>query len=217
MILARENTKNGEIVLRQGSAGYEIIVDGQFLMSSASGRSSEVLVELGLGELAGRNNLSVLIAGLGLGFSLKTALEYAAVAEVTVVELEEKIIQWHQGDIIPGSAVYFKDARVQVHSRDFLEFVAGCREHYDLIAIDIDNGPDWLSHPENSRLYGRDNLGRIKEILKPGGITTFWSASPALELAERLESVFGNVSETEVADHNGEGRIIPAFIYLCRS
>jgi spermidine synthase len=217
MIIAQQNTENGEVILRQGTAGYEIIVDGQFLMSSASGDSSVALVELGLGGLTGRNNLQVLIAGLGLGFSLKAALANAAVAKVTVVELEAPIIEWHRRDLIAGSSKSVNDPRTEVYHQDFLRFCDECQTKFDLIAVDIDNGPDWLSHQTNSALYSGSYLHRLAEMLNREGILTLWSAAASLGLKQRLAGIFGSVTEMEVADHNGEGKTITAFIYICKS
>ncbi len=215
MIIARENTENGEIVLRQGLAGYEIIVDGQFLMSSASGDSSKALIKLGLEKLRPRNNLKVLVAGLGLGFSLKVALETTIVSRVTIVELEKRLIEWHQSDLIFGSAQSLNDQRVSIKNQDFLRYCDDCREKFDLIALDIDNGPGWLSHESNSGLYTSDYLKQINEILNPQGILTVWSAAVSPGLRQTLAEIYGDVEEVEVLDHNGEGKTISAFIYIC--
>lgn len=215
MILAQNNTENGEVILREGPAGYEIIVDGQFLMSSASGNSSVALVESGLAKLAGRDNLKVLIGGLGLGFSLKAALADSAVAEVTVVELEARIIEWHRRDLL-GTAMLLNDPRTRVLEQDFLQFMNKCEVRFDLIAMDIDNGPDWLSHEANSQLYSQNSLQRLNMMLKPRGVLTIWSAAPSLQLKQGLEQIFGNVEEVKAVDHNGEGKTITAYIYSCQ-
>ena len=214
MIIAQETTPHGEVILREGPAGYEIIVDGQFLMSSASGDSSVALVELGLNALAPQNDLQVLIGGLGLGFSLRAALVNQSVAEVTVIELESQIIQWHRQGLIPETAGLLLDPRAQIINQDFLKFIDDSEGKFDLIGLDIDNGPDWLSHESNGRLYGENVLQRLKEMIKPEGILTMWSAAPSKQLQQSLKEVFGNVAVEEVADHNGEGKIIMAYVYI---
>ncbi len=217
MILARENTENGEVILREGAAGYEIIVDGQFLMSSASGNSSVALVEIGLSRLTLRDCLQLLIGGMGLGFSLQTALSNRAVTEVTVVELEAEIIQWHRRGLIGNTSQLVTDPRIKIVNRDLLGFIDDCRQKYDLIALDIDNGPDWLCHEGNARLYGENYLQRLREMLKLQGILTMWSAAPSLQLKRHLHQVFGNVEEVEAMDHNGEGKLITAYIDVCEN
>jgi spermidine synthase len=217
MIIEQNITENGEIILRHGSAGYEIIVDGQFLMSSASGDSSAALVELGLAELNGRNNLQVLIAGLGLGFSLKAALANAVVEEVVVVELEAQIIDWHCRNLISGTSHLLNDPRSRVFQQDFLQYSKECRTKFDLIALDIDNGPDWLSHETNSPLYSKSYLQRLAAMLNMKSILTIWSAAVAPQLKQSLAGIFRNIVEVEVADRNGEGKPIPAYIYICKS
>ncbi|HEX3046948.1 MAG TPA: spermidine synthase, partial [Bacillota bacterium] len=179
MIIDQVSTGNGEVVLRIGAAGYEIIVDGQFLMSSASADSSVALVELGLERLLPKDNLQVCIGGLGLGYSLKTALRYREVQRVVLVELSAEIIDWHRRGLVSETVGVLKDRRVEVMNRDFLEFLDDelrhSEERYDLIALDIDNGPAWLSHPANFQLYSMESLKRLNDLLNPGGVITFWS------------------------------------------
>jgi spermidine synthase len=151
MILARSETGLGETILRQGTAGFELIVDGQFLISSASGPSSVELVTFGLESFTAQaGGLQVLIGGLGLGFSLKTAWSDQRVEQVTVVELEPALIDWHRQGLLPETAAIINDPRVFLINRDLIKFIENCREKYNLIALDIDNGPDWLSHQENA-------------------------------------------------------------------
>jgi spermidine synthase len=216
MIIAQENTENGEVILREGPAGYEIIVDGQFLMSSASGNSSVALVELGLAKLTPRKNLSVLIGGLGLGFSLRAALTSGSVTAVTVIELEAQIIEWHRQGLISETVRLLNDPRTRLIHEDFLQFMDGCAHQYDFIALDIDNGPEWLCHEANSQLYRQDHLAGLQKMLRPQGIITFWSAASSRQFKQSLERVFGKVEEVAVADHNGEGKPITAFVYICQ-
>jgi spermidine synthase len=215
MIIAQNTTDHGEVILRTGAAGYEIIVDGQFLMSTGSGNSSVALVRLGMERLQERHgNLRVLIAGLGLGFSLQEAWSYPEVAEVIVVELEGRIIDWHCRGLIPGTHHLCRDSRVRIIHRDFIEYLSECREQFDLIAVDIDNGPDWLSHETNCRLYTWEYLNLIKNFLHQGGVATVWTANEADWFRRVLAEIFGKVTEVMVSDHNGEGKEISAFIYV---
>lgn len=214
MIITQGNSGHGEVILRTGAAGYEVIVDGQFLMSTSSGKSSQVLVDLGIAKLSKGNPWQVLIAGLGLGFSLQAALSYREVEEVVIVELEEEIINWHRQGLIPGSTGLLNDERVRVNQRDFLEFIVNHEKKYDLIALDIDNGPDWLSHQSNYQLYSSAFLERLHELLKPGGVLTIWSAAGAPAFEQNLAQIFRLVTVTPVNDHNGAGKEIEALIYL---
>jgi spermidine synthase len=214
MIIARARTGNGETVLRQGSAGYELIVDGQFLMSSASAPSSEELVRAGLARVAKPGGIRVLIGGLGLGYSLRIALANSRVASVTVIEIEATLIDWHRRGLLPETAGLMNDPRLELVGEDLVRYLQNCRGQYDLIALDIDNGPEWLSHPGNRGLYTEAMLGRIKDCLSPAGAAAFWSADPAPELERSLRTVFGRVEARESLDSNGAGKAIPAYIYL---
>jgi spermidine synthase len=214
VILAQSISEHGETILRTGTTGYEVIVNGQFLMSSASGGSSRALIEFGMELLPRKENLAVLIGGLGLGFSLQTALDYKEVERVTVVEIEPSIIHWYHQDLIPGALQMVKDARTQIIQRDFTEYIRECRELFHLIALDIDNGPEWLSHESNGALYTPGYLLQVKKCLVPGGIVAFWSADESPVLEKNLAEHFETVTCRTFNDHNGEGRVIPAYIYL---
>ncbi len=99
-----------------------------------------------------------------------------------------------------------RDSRVKVENLDFIEFVKHCQHNYDLIALDIDNGPDWLSHEANSTLYNEASLRKIKELLNPEGVVSYWSADPAPKLLQDLERLYGNVQETMIEDDNGANK-----------
>lgn len=214
LILAQSISEQGETILRTGTAGYEVIVNGQYLMSSASGGSSRALIQFGMELLPRKENVKVLIGGLGLGFSLQTALGYPEVGQVTVVEIESSIIHWYHQDLIPGALQMLTDSRTQIIQWNFTEYIREYREIFHLIALDIDNGPEWLSYESNGVLYTSGYLLQVKKRLAPGGIAAFWSADESPVLEKRLAEHFETVTCRTFNDHNGEGRVIPAYIYL---
>jgi spermidine synthase len=83
---------------------------------------------------------------------------------------------------------------------------------FDLICLDIDNGPDWVVYNENGSLYSQTGLQKIQSRLRPGGCITFWSATASPQFVELLRSFFGEyaVEVKEVAQQRGE----PDYIFI---
>ena len=82
--------RGGELVLRRDGEALEVIENGVFLMDTRNGESERLLVTRALTPGA-----HVLIGGLGVGFSLRAALD-AGAASVVVVEREPAVIAWNR-------------------------------------------------------------------------------------------------------------------------
>lgn len=94
--LDRREGPYGEVVLRRRGEDFEIIANGCFLMDTSDGRSERLLIDAALDALpAGRSAPSVLIGGLGVGFSLARAAGEARWGRITVAERERAIVDWH--------------------------------------------------------------------------------------------------------------------------
>lgn len=201
----------GDLVLRRAGADFEIISNGVFLMDTRNGRSERLLVRAALERLGGPAH--VLIAGLGVGFSLaEAAARSAAGGAVTVVELEPAVIGWHRTHLRPYSAGALDDPRVGVTCADLLDWLPGAAARFDAICLDIDNGPDWTVTDRNALLYGEGGLGLLADRLAAGGVLAVWSANAAPAFEERLRARFGDVEVRTVRASRGE----PDVIYLAR-
>jgi spermidine synthase len=86
---------------------------------------------------------------------------------------------------------------------------------YDLILLDVDNGPGYLVHEGNAALYEEPLLTTAREALRPGGVLAVWSADQSPALAAVLESVFGNV-EVQPLDVALQGRDEHYWLYAAR-
>lgn len=207
--IERLATPRGELVLREVDGDHEIVSNGTFLMDTRDGRSERLLVDAAL-ERTTVASPRVLIGGLGVGFSLAAAVAYERVAAITVVEVEPAVIAWQGGPLAPYSGHAADDPRVTVERADLVQWIAEPGPPYDLICLDIDNGPDWTVTEANAGLYDDAGLAALGARLAPGGVLAVWSAAAAPAFEERLREWFGEVAVREVPVRRGE----PDRVYL---
>ncbi|MDN3356159.1 spermidine synthase [Actinomadura sp. DC4] len=204
-VYERRAGENGELVLRGDGRHLEIISNGMFLMDTRAGESERLLVRAALDRLA--RPADVLIGGLGVGFSLAEALRSPRTRTVTVVEREPAVIGWHATHLRPYSGGALEDPRVRVERADLVGWLRTGEGGYDVLCLDIDNGPDWTVTEGNAALYDPALLaGR----LRPGGVLAVWSAGAAPAFEERLRERFTDVSALAVPVARGE----PDVVYL---
>ncbi|MFI6285450.1 spermidine synthase [Streptomyces sp. NPDC051018] len=213
--LDRRHGPYGEVVLRRRGEDYEIIANGCFLMDTSDGRSERLLVDAAYGALTagapvtaenhraqvpGSGDLgpSLLIGGLGVGFSLAHAAANPGWGRIAVVEREEAIIDWHMtGPLAPLSRDALADPRSVIIHRDLLTHLRESRDRYDAICLDIDNGPDWTVTDDNRNLYAPSGLALCQGRLAPGGILAVWSAQPSPAFEEALRNAGFSAVRTE--------------------
>ncbi|MEU8892684.1 spermidine synthase [Streptomyces sp. NPDC048442] len=208
--LDRREGAHGEVVLRRrGEATYEIIVNGCFLMDTSDGRSERLLVDAAHAAHAaagvhGPGRPSLLIGGLGVGFSLAHAAAQEHWGAITVVEREEAIVDWHRAGPLGGiSGAALADPRVSVLCTDLVAHLcAPVREAYgaptyDVLCLDIDNGPDWTVTDDNRSLYAPVGLAACRARLNPGGVLAVWSAQPSARFEQALRDAGFEAVRTE--------------------
>lgn len=173
--------------LVQSGADFAILLDHNELMSTDFSASEEVLARLACAELAGRDSVSMLIGGYGMGYTLRAALEQLGKdAEITVAEIVPKILEWARGPMQAITKGCLNDARVQVVQDDVAILIEAACEGYDCILLDVDNGPEGLTRPVNDWLYSEDGLITAHRALRRGGILAIWSATHDDRFAGRL-------------------------------
>jgi spermidine synthase len=222
VVLARHVTPGGEIQLQQrplpdGSPAFEIISDGVFLMASYNQASARALAQHGLGAVktgprTAQRELRVLVGGLGMGFTLQEALS-GDVAAVDVVEISPYIVEWNRTHFAALNGDALADPRVGLIQDDLSTLLWTSTKSYHAVLLDVDNGPSWLAHPDNARLYSLEALKRWSAMLTPGGSFAVWSAQPEPEFLGRLEAVFPRAQEIPVLDPDDKTEPVEYFIY----
>ena len=182
--LDRFDSAEGEIELRRrGADEFLITVAGRVLMNSAASRSETALARIACGELGARAAPRVLIGGLGMGCTLRAALDaLPATASVVVAELNETMLRWCRGPLAELTARAADDPRVTVRIEDVAAAIraaaAPAAERYDAVLLDLYEGPHPASQPRGHPHYGPAALARAHAALRPGGILAVWSEDP---------------------------------------
>lgn len=187
--LCRTATPDGGTLVLRGCGGlYEIRIDGRELMSNRAHRSEEALAELGCASCRGACH--VLIGGLGMGYTLRAALDtLPATARVTVVELLPAVADWNRHRLAHLAGRPLADPRVDLQIGDVGTVIAGTAAGCDAILLDVDNGPAPLTDSGNAALYGAAGIEAARRALRPGGVLAVWSADPSPDFEQALKQV----------------------------
>lgn len=194
--------------LYQGKDDFFIKISsgGGELMSTRKHGSEDALGALPCQRLRNRDSARVLIGGLGMGFTLAAVLnEVGPGAEVTVAELIPEVVEWNRGPLGERSGYPVKDPRTRIHVGDVAELLCSKRGYYDVIALDVDNGPEGLTKSSNDWLYRTPGIVAAQEALTPNGILAYWSAGPDQAFHDRLRRCGFLVEEVSVFAHGKKG------------
>lgn len=196
-------TPDGEpMVLSRRGQEFEIRVAGQQLMSSSVHGSEDELARLVCAGLGGIAAPRVLIGGLGIGYTLRAALDaLPQAAVVTVAELIPAVVSWNEGPLGHLADFPLRDARVRVEVSDVREVLVRTASALDAIVLDVDNGPEGLTARDNDRLYGGRGLETCWRALAPGGWLGVWSADPNDAFVRRLRAGGFDVEVRNVRAH----------------
>jgi len=196
----------GELALRRAGADFEIIANGVFLMDTRNGESERLMVSAAADRMPAGGRL--LVGGLGVGFSLRAALDHPRVGEVVVVERERAVIDWNRGPLRARHGDALSDPRARCVEADLLAWLPAAGESFDGICLDIDNGPEWTVTDGNAALYGAPGLDMVAGALSPGGVLAVWSASASRAFAARLAERFADVETLSVPVPRGEPDVV---------
>jgi spermidine synthase len=192
-VLGRASGAHGDVVLRRrtgrGGAVTELIVDGVFAMDDVDTSTERALATETLRRCPGEH-LRVLVGGLGLGWTAAGVLAEPRVAALHVAELEPALVGWAADGLLPGLPT-LPAGRLTLQVTDVAARLAGSPRQWDAVLLDVDNGPAFLVHQSNARLYEEAGLSTALAAVRPGGLLAIWSSEPAPELADRLAALPG--------------------------
>jgi spermidine synthase len=196
----------GELKLFRRGEEYSIMLGGNELMNSRVSGSEQALAELALARIGGRKAPSVLIGGLGMGFTLRAALDRLPPdAQVTVAELVPAVVEWAREPMAEVFGGSLDDPRVEVVQADVASLIDQANNAHDAILLDVDNGPDGLTVETNDRLYDKAGLAAARTALRPDGVLAVWSAAPDAAFAARLRRAGFRVEEEIVRARGRKG------------
>ena len=211
-------TALGELILRRRTVPamgdaclYEVQLNGEFLMSSIVNQSEIALAEFAMAEL-GDTDCSVLVGGLGLGYTAKAVLEFDNVQTLVIAEYLPEIIAWHERGLAPLGKELTCDPRCQIVHADFFALVdtgfdtgsrAAVPSIYDAILVDIDHSPRFLLEPHHAAFYDPAGLRRLTGHVAPGGVFALWSADAAdASFLDSLATAFKTVRSESIEFFN---------------
>jgi len=196
----------GTMTLMQRGGEFSIMSGVVTLMNSRQNHSEEQLAMLSADRVGARPKARVLIGGLGMGFTLRAALQsFAADSEIVVAELVPEVVAWARGPLAVLYGASLDDPRVRIHQGDVATAIGGGRP-FDAILLDVDNGPDGLFRPANDRLYNAAGLAAARSALTTGGHLAVWSSYSDARFTKRLRQTGMAIEEVTVrARSNGKG------------
>lgn len=176
-----------ELRLWQRGQEFSIRLGRDELMNSRIHGSEEELATLACDRVGDRPAPRLLIGGLGMGFTLRTALDaLKKESKVVVAELMPAVIAWNKSLLAALTGNSLDDPRVSLIEGDVGEAIRAEADAYDAILLDVDNGPEGLTRDANDTLYDLDGLNAARRALKANGVLLVWSAGEDQKFTQRL-------------------------------
>ena len=199
--LATSALNGGDLALYAGEDGaYMIRANGLELMSSRNHGSEDVLGAMA-GALARERGRKaeprLLIGGIGLGYTAAAAVKaLEGAGRITVAEISADVIAWYERYFEPALFAE-RPANLRLVAADVATLLNA--SSYDVIVLDVDNGPRALAAPGNDRLYSTEGLSALRSALTEDGVVLIWSGFEAPDFADRAAAAGFDVACEKVA------------------
>jgi spermidine synthase len=193
---------------------FMIRANGLELMNGFSHDSETAFGRL-VAELAPNAAPNILIAGLGLGYTLAAASEGLGMrGTITVAEFSAAVIDWFEryvhASVLPRipENIIIRETDAIAHLKTGAQGSNG----YDLILLDIDNGPEPLVRASNAVLYDREGLELLRHALTAEGRVLLWSGFQSAGFEAKAREAGFSVARRVVA--NGPRPELDHHIYV---
>ena len=187
-LLGQALAPEGSVIklMRRGDE-HVILADGAILMSSRMHGSEEALAAFACQRARALKQPSVLIGGLGMGFTLRATLDLLPEdGAVVVAELVPAVVEWNRGPLGPLARHPLKDKRVRVVTEDVFATLSSSRGQFDAVLLDVDNGPAAFTASSNAGLYDNRGIAAAHAALKMEGVLAVWAARDDRKFEQRL-------------------------------
>jgi spermidine synthase len=207
------DTADGVLELRRrGARDFLILINNRVLMNSGENRSEIALGELACRKVAMRHRPRVLIGGLGMGLTLKAALDSLPdTAQVVVSELNPVVVTWCCGPLAMLTNDVMRDPRVSIIIEDVAAVIARAAQPggapFDAILLDLYEGPGASSNALHDPFYGIRALKTTAAALSSGGVFAVWGENPDASFEKRL-AVAGFIVERERPGRGGLRHVV---------
>ncbi len=187
-LIGQALSRDGTVLkLIRRSDEYVILANGKSLMSSRMHGSEEALATFACRRAQALKQPRVLIGGLGMGFTLRAALDLLPRdAEVIVAEIVPAVVEWNRGPLGPLARDPLNDSRVRVEIDDVAITLASRPSQFEAVLLDVDNGPTAFAASNNAGLYDDRGIAAAYSALKMDGVLAVWSAREDRKFEQRL-------------------------------
>lgn len=207
-LLAKAQTPDGTVLeLKRRDHEYIILAAGRHLMSSRTHASEESLAAFALRRAAALPKPSILIGGLGMGYTLRAALDLLPpLATALVAELVPEIIDWNRTHLAHLAHNPLADPRVHIEIADVTTLLSPHKK-FDAILLDVDNSPAAFTDSANAALYSAQGIASAHAGLNSAGTVAVWSAEPHEDqkFSHRLRSANFTVHIEHTRAHANKG------------
>jgi spermidine synthase len=197
-IIHAEETKYQRLILTMEQGDLRLYLDGQLQFSSADEyRYHETLVHIPMALSERKNN--ILVLGGGDGLALREIAKYDDVGEVTVVDLDPRVVELARTNpqMVELNENSFELPYVNVIHEDAFDFIEKSDEFYDIILADL---PDPNNESLN-KLYTVEFYSLLRNHLAPEGKIMIQATSPVFA-TEVYWTINETVAETGLITNN---------------
>jgi spermidine synthase len=229
-LLGQALSPDGTVIqlMRRGDE-FVILAGGAPLMSSRMHGSEDLLAAFGCRraaaprQSAAKHSPRILIGGLGMGYTLRVALDMLPPhATVVVAELIPEVVAWNHGPLAPLAGHPLADPRVRIEIIDVAALLSSsassdrsrsrapqtaqpAKSQFDAILLDVDNDPGAFTDSRNAALYSTAGIAAVSASLKPGGVFAVWSAREDSKFEHRLRAAKLTVQLERARSHANKG------------